>query len=936
MANPQIVVEYVAKGLDKVGGESSKIGALAKKAFLPAAAALTALAVVANKAVNDASNLNEQINKAGAVFRGSAPKIVAWSKTTASALGISQRAALEAAGTFGNMLVPMGFARGKAADMSRNMIKLAADMASFNNASPEETLDALRSGLAGETEPLRKFGVFLNEARIKQEAFRLGLTKHADAAKLAETNLKAATKAADEAGSAQAKAARDVDAASKVVTRAQDQIQASADRVAAAQERLRDSNRNLSDAQDRLSLATQKTRDAKEALRATQERSKAAQLALVEARKKATEQLQDLRDASIDAGLSEERAGLALRRARERLAQVTGDSESSELDRAEALLAVKEAERGLAEASKNHQKTTEQLAAAEKAGVEGSAEVVKAKEEITAADEAHEKAAQALQNAQKAQARALAKVDDALRGVVKAQLDLRRAHADSREAAQDYHDAQDRLSTAQEKARKASANLAAAQDDLTKAQRAAEKAGKAGSQTLTAQQKAMATYSIIMKDTKDTQGDFARTSGSLANQQRIQAAQMEDLSATIGNLFLPLMQKLRAETVVLIGWLRDHWPEILAALKQFWTDVKPTLEGLRDIVVETARLFIENWESIKPVVTAVKDHVEAALKLVGDALKLVAAILRGDWGEAWQQLKNIVVDAFKLLLAELKVDAAIIKLLLKALAAIGEALLGALVAGLKGIGAAAWGEIEKIGAVIGQFPGKIAGWGSGIAASIKSNVVATLTGIGSSAWEKINNIGEVIAQVPGKIASWGTGIGASIRAAAVAAIVGIGNAAWDKIAGIGSAILGAKSTIIGWGEAVGSFLKSGFVNIFKGIGTNLQNVLVAAINTAIKLWNKLKIPGFTINLPRPIPDVHIPGIPLPNIPLLHLAKGGIVTSPTLALIGERGPEAVVPLSGGGGVEVRVFIGETELRGMVRTEVRTENDRTAQVLLGGLA
>ena len=62
----------------------------------------------------------------------------------------------------GNMLVPMGIGRKKAAEMSKQLVELAADMASFNNASPEETLDALRSGLAGETEPLRKFGVFLN------------------------------------------------------------------------------------------------------------------------------------------------------------------------------------------------------------------------------------------------------------------------------------------------------------------------------------------------------------------------------------------------------------------------------------------------------------------------------------------------------------------------------------------------------------------------------------------------------------------------------------------------------------------------------------------------------------------------------------------------------------------------------------------------------
>ena len=54
------------------------------------------------------------------------------------------------------------------------------------------------------------------------------------------------------------------------------------------------------------------------------------------------------------------------------------------------------------------------------------------------------------------------------------------------------------------------------------------------------------------------------------------------------------------------------------------------------------------------------------------------------------------------------------------------------------------------------------------------------------------------------------------------------------------------------------------------------------------------------------------------------------------MIGEAGPEMVLPLGQGGApIEVRVFIGDQELRSMVRTEVVTENNRTAQTLLAGL-
>jgi hypothetical protein len=127
------------------------------------------------KAVQAASDLDEQLNKTRVVFGAASQEVISFSETTAESLGISQRATLEATGTFGNMLVPMGFAREEAAQMSVRMVQLAADMASFNNASPERTLEALRSGLAGETEPLRAFGVFLNDARLKQEALNLKL-----------------------------------------------------------------------------------------------------------------------------------------------------------------------------------------------------------------------------------------------------------------------------------------------------------------------------------------------------------------------------------------------------------------------------------------------------------------------------------------------------------------------------------------------------------------------------------------------------------------------------------------------------------------------------------------------------------------------------------------------------------------------------------------
>lgn len=134
---------------------------------------LTGLAIVINKSIKDASNLQEAQSKVTAVFGDQAKEIFKWSKTTASSLGVSSRAALEAAGTYGNLFQAFGIGKVESAKMSMRLVELAADMASFNNVPIEDALTALRSGLSGETEPLKRFGVALNDIRLKQEAANL-------------------------------------------------------------------------------------------------------------------------------------------------------------------------------------------------------------------------------------------------------------------------------------------------------------------------------------------------------------------------------------------------------------------------------------------------------------------------------------------------------------------------------------------------------------------------------------------------------------------------------------------------------------------------------------------------------------------------------------------------------------------------------------------
>lgn len=127
-------------------------------------------------AIEEFSSVEEAANRVKVVFGEAGGKITEFAET-ASNIGLSKKAALEAAGGFGALFVPMGIANDQASDMSLSLTKLSADMASFSNTSIEDAMVALKAGLVGESEPLRRFGVMLNEARIKAEAFRMGIAR---------------------------------------------------------------------------------------------------------------------------------------------------------------------------------------------------------------------------------------------------------------------------------------------------------------------------------------------------------------------------------------------------------------------------------------------------------------------------------------------------------------------------------------------------------------------------------------------------------------------------------------------------------------------------------------------------------------------------------------------------------------------------------------
>lgn len=102
-------------------------------------------------------------------------------------------------------------------------------------------------------------------------------------------------------------------------------------------------------------------------------------------------------------------------------------------------------------------------------------------------------------------------------------------------------------------------------------------------------------------------------------------------------------------------------------------------------------------------------------------------------------------------------------------------------------------------------------------------------------------------------------------------------------------------------DNVFGFIKDVVMGSIDVITTYVQTVLgvyKTIFNTITKLWNNT-IGKLSFEFPSWVPGLGGKGFSVPNIPML--AEGGIVNSPTLAMIGERGPEAVIPLNRAGGM-----------------------------------
>ena len=315
---------------------------------------------------------------------------------------------------------------------------------------------------------------------------------------------------------------------------------------------------------------------------------------------------------------------------------------------------------------------------------------------------------------------------------------------------------------------------------------------------------------------------------------------------------------------IIAFFIAGNWGAITGAIASVigWIELIPTALGLAGLalttpaaliagavaVVTTAFLYlwqtsdsfrnalINGWNALVSALTPYFKAIMGALKLVGDFLVTVLKPILFLLWDAWCTVVDNIVKVTMSLWTNC--IAPVVKFL-------GECL-KKIIDGLNEIWQAWKPTIEKIGEIL------IVIW--------NNCLKPVINWLGNEFIQAFRNVGNYIKPILESLKIMFGGL--------IDFIVGVFTGNWQKA----------------W---------QGVQNIFRGIFDGLTNIakkplnaIIDAINAMIRGLNKIKLPNW-------IPGFGGMGINIPTIP--KLAKGGIVDAPTIAMVGEAGKEAVMPL-----------------------------------------
>lgn len=414
-----------------------------------------------------------------------------------------------------------------------------------------------------------------------------------------------------------------------------------------------------------------------------------------------------------------------------------------------------------------------------------------------------------------------------------------------------------------------------------------------------------------------------------------------------------------------IGPAVEKFLELLGSIADLVGAVYDKLEPLitfiiEKIINELAPSIKRIGDELKTFFDTVSDIVSGVIDIIKGIIDVITGIINGDMSKIIEGFSSIFNGVLEIVVAIFK---SLLNLIINILTNIWNTIISTFQSAWDGItnilgGAGEWFANTFQGAwdgVVNIFS-NLGPWFSERWSDVTnalSNIGAWFTDMFQKAWTGLTNVFSGLG-------NWFTGRWNDVTNALANVATWFGsiftsayNAVVNAFSNIGSFFSGVWSTVknifVGAGQAVGSAVGGAFrsaVNAVLGTIENVVNGFIGMINGVIGLINK-------------IPGVSLGGIGYVSLP--RLARGGIVDSPTVAMIGEAGKEVVMPLENtgflqtmgrivggavvnalGGGLpqsggfsgngDIVIQIGGHEFGRVAIQEINREQERAGQVLL----
>lgn len=364
----------------------------------------------------------------------------------------------------------------------------------------------------------------------------------------------------------------------------------------------------------------------------------------------------------------------------------------------------------------------------------------------------------------------------------------------------------------------------------------------------------------------ESAANYEENAAAILAQNEAQA-KLNDATAKLGEAMAPIMTDLKVFAADILTQITPHLQEFA---DKYGPTIKEVLGGIAEGIGKVMGFIAENWEIILTIASVIMAIV-VAINLYNAAMAIY----------------NIVMAPVNLvILAIVAAIVALIAIITLCIVYWDE---------IKQFAVDCWNKIKEAWNAVAQwFSEKVVEPIKNFFSGLWEGIVNIFNKVKEWFSEKFNAARDAVKNAFSCIGQFFSNIWSNIKNAFAA----VGTFFSDKFRTAVNNIKNVFSSITGFFSGIWTSIKNIFANVGSAIGNAITNTVKSAINgvlsTAIKIINGfISAINIAISVINAIPGVNIKKLSKLSVP--KLAEGGIVDSATLAVIGEQGKEAVVPL-----------------------------------------